>query len=93
MMWKSGKTGFHGMEVFAKVASMAWKFVGGKEKRRLPKRGRCAGGAGECEGAVQGTAVLWGRAVRETSQVLEEAMKGVAVPKGVGVNMDALSVM
>ena len=31
--------------------------------------------------------------MRETSQVLEEAMKGVAVPKGVGVNVDALSVM
>ena len=25
MVWKNGESGFHGVEVFRKVASMAWK--------------------------------------------------------------------
>ena len=25
MLWKNGKTGFHGMELFRKLASMPWK--------------------------------------------------------------------
>ena len=25
MPWKNGKTGFHGVELFRKLASMAWK--------------------------------------------------------------------
>ena len=25
MVWKNGKTGFHGVEVFPKLASMVWK--------------------------------------------------------------------
>ena len=39
MLWKNGKTGFHGVEVFPKLASMAWNFLRRKEKRRLPGPG------------------------------------------------------
>ncbi|MBQ9344849.1 MAG: hypothetical protein IJT88_06525 [Kiritimatiellae bacterium] len=46
MVWKNGKNGFHGVEVFRKLASMVWKngendFHGVEvfAERRLPLRG------------------------------------------------------
>jgi len=56
MVWKTGKNGFHGVEVSAKLASMVWKnaengFHGvenpaARRKRRLPGPGRKKRGRG-----------------------------------------------
>jgi hypothetical protein len=50
MVWKNGKTGFHAMELFPKLASMVWKTGesgfhgvekrGPENERRLSKRQR-----------------------------------------------------
>jgi len=51
MVWKNGKTGFHAMELFPKLASMLWKmgesgFHGVEKQGGLKRAAACpAGGA------------------------------------------------
>jgi primosomal protein N' (replication factor Y) len=69
------------------------------EKAGIPEDVRVNGPApaamAKAKGQYRVQLFLWGKAVRDTSRLLWEAMKGLAVPKGVsvGVNVDAGSVM